>query len=294
VNARVAGAVRGVAPGPPARQARREQWKPLLRSKTFLIGTALLLLWTVCAIFAGSLSPYGPLEQNLLTINAPPSAAHWLGTDSLGRDVLSRIIAGSRETLVIASSAAALGTVLGTVIGLAQAYYRGLADMISGRIIEAFLALPLVIVAFMFIVVTGPSLPTLVIVIGFAFSLSISRTVRTAALAERDLDYVAAARLRGEGALYTMAVEMLPNVMDPVIAEFTVRLGYAVFTVATLSFLGFGVRPPTPDWGADIAANYQYLAAGYWWETLFPALAIASLITAINLIGDSIDSAARQ
>jgi peptide/nickel transport system permease protein len=119
---------------------------------------------------------------------------------------------------------------------------------------------------------------SLVQVIGLAFGLIISRTVRTAVLQERDLDYVAAARLRGESGPHIMIMEILPNVLGLIIAEFTIRLGYAVFTVATLSFLGFGVGPPTADWGADIAANYQYLAAGYWWETLFPALAIASLI----------------
>jgi len=147
-----------------------------------------------------------------------------------------------------------------------------------------------VIVAFLIIVAAGPSVPTLVVVIGLTFGLVISRTVRTAVLQERELDYLAAARLRGESALHTMFVEMLPNVLGPIIVEFTVRLGYAIFTVATLSFLGFGIQPPTPDWGADIYATYNYVSAGYWWETLFPALAIASLITAINLIGDSVES----
>lgn len=273
-----------------ANRVWREQLALLLRSKTFLVGAAMLLLWIVCAIFGGLFRPYNPLAQNLLATNAPPTGAHLFGTDSLGQDVLSRVIVGSREILIVAPSAVVLGTIFGTVIGLVQSHYRGVVDNITGRIIEAFLALPLVIVAFVFIVAAGPSIPTVVLVIGFAFGLLSSRTVRTAVLQERDLDYVAAASLRGEGALHIMFVEMLPNVMGPIIVEFTVRLGYAVFTVATLSFLGFGVRPPTPDWGADIAANYQYLAAGYWWETLFPAIAIASLTTAINLIGDSIES----
>ena len=109
-------------------------------------------------------------------------------------------------------------------------------------------------------------------------------------LQERELDYVAAARLRDESGAHIMFVEILPNVMGPILVEFTVRLGYAIFTVATLSFLGFGVQPPTPDWGADIATSYQYLAAGYWWETLFPALAIASLVVAVNLVADSIEA----
>jgi peptide/nickel transport system permease protein len=256
----------------------------------FLVGAAMLSFWTVCAIFGHLFRPYDPLAQDLFATNAVPSAEHVFGTDSLGRDVFSRVIAGSREILIVTPSAAVLGVIFGTVIGLVQGYYRGPVDMVTGRIIEAFLALPLVIVAFVFIVAVGPSLPTLILVIAFTFGLLSSRTVRAAVLEERELDYVAAARLRGEGGLYTMFVEMLPNVMGPIIVEFTVRIGYAVFTVAVLSFLGFGVRPPTPDWGADIAANYQFLASGYWWVTLFPALAIASLITAINLIGDSIES----
>ena len=132
--------------------------------------------------------------------------------------------------------------------------------MIVGRIVDAALSLPIVIVAFLFVVAVGPSTLTLVLVIGFVFSLIIARTVRTAVLQERELDYLAAARLRDESVLHVMFVEILPNVLGPIIVEFTVRLGYAIFTIATLSFLGFGVQLPTPDWGADIATNYQYLA----------------------------------
>ena len=285
-------------PGPTARSAprwrkpsvRRERLRLLLRSKTFLVGTPILLFWIICAVFGRSFLPYDPLAQDLLSTNQAPSGAHWFGTDSLGRDVMSRVVAGSREILIVAPSAALLGVLLGTVVGLVQGYYRGLVDMITGRVVEAFLALPLVIVAFLAIVALGPSLLTLIMVIAVVFGVLSSRTVRAAALAERDLDYVTAAHLRGESGVHVMFVEMLPNVMGPVVVEFTVRLGYAVFTVATLSFLGFGVRPPTPDWGADIAANYQFLASGFWWETLFAALAIASLVAAINFIGDAIES----
>jgi peptide/nickel transport system permease protein len=156
--------------------------------------------------------------------------------------------------------------------------------------VDAALALPIVIVAFMFVVAVGPSTLDLILVIGFVFALLIARTVRTAVLQERELDYIASARLRDESGPHIMFVEILPNVLGPILVEFTVRLGYAIFTVATLSFLGFGVQRPTPDWGVDIADNYQYLAAGYWWETLFPALAIASLVVAVNLIADSIEA----
>ena len=284
-----AGAVTG-ALDLPAGRIRREHLAQLVRSAPFIIGAVLLLWWIVCAIFGRSFSPYNPVNGNILKNNLPPSGAHWFGTDSLGRDMLSRVIVGARNILIIAPLATLLGTAVGTVVGLVQGYFRGVVDIVVGRIVDAMLALPVVIVAFLFVVAVGPSTLTLILVIGFVFALLIARTVRTAVLQERELDYIAAARLRNESSAHIMFVEILPNVSGPILVEFTVRLGYAIFTVATLSFLGFGVQPPTPDWGADIASNYGYLSAGYWWETLFPALAIASLVVAVNLIADSIES----
>jgi peptide/nickel transport system permease protein len=271
-----------------------EHARLLLRAPEFLVGAGVLLLWVLCAVLGDSFRPADPLAQNLLVANVGPSAAHLLGTDSLGRDVLSRVIVGARQILVVAPTAALLGTILGGFAGLLQGFYGGVVDLVTGRVVEAFLALPLVMVTFVFMVAFGTSIPTLVLVIGFAFSLPTSRTIRTAVIQECDLDYIAAARMRGERPLQIMLQEILPNVTSPIIVEFTVRLGYAVFVVATLSFLGFGVQPPTPDWGADIAANYLFLTAGYWWESLFSALAIASLITAINLLSDSIEAVLGQ
>jgi peptide/nickel transport system permease protein len=273
---------------------RRENLRLLVRSPAFLIGAAILLWWIVCALFGKVFAPYNPVAGSLTAFNQPPSGAHWFGTDSLGRDVFSRVIVGAKDILIIAPLATLLGTVLGTSIGLVQGYFRGRVDSFSGRLVEAVLALPVVIVAFLFVVALGPSSPTLIIVIGLVFGVLISRTVRTAVLLEQDLDYVAAARLRDESNVHIMFVEILPNVTGPILVEFTVRLGYAIFAVATLSFLGFGIQPPTPDWGADIANSYQYLGAGYWWEVLFPALAIASLVVAINLIADSIEAVVIQ
>jgi peptide/nickel transport system permease protein len=273
---------------------RRENLRQLVRSPAFLIGAVILLWWIVCALFGKVIAPYNPVTGSLIAFNDPPSGAHWFGTDSLGRDVLSRVIVGAKDILIVAPLATLLGTALGTTIGLVQGYFRGRVDSFSGRLVEAVLALPVVIVAFLFVVALGPSSPTLIVVIGLVFGLLISRTVRTAVLQERDLDYIAAARLRDESNLHIMFVEILPNVLGPILVEFTVRLGYAIFTIATLSFLGFGIQPPTPDWGADIANSYQYLGAGYWWEVLFPALAIASLVVAINLIADSVEAVVIQ
>ena len=277
-----------------AARIRRENIRQLLRSPAFVIGAVLLLWWIVCALFGKSFSPYNPTAGSLLQFNAHPSGAHWFGTDSLGRDVLSRVIVGARGILVVATLATLLGTTVGASIGLVQGYFRGVVDNVVGRLVETVLSLPVVIVAFLFVVAVGPSDITLILVIGFVFSLLIGRTVRTAVLQERELDYVAAARLREESHLHIMFAEILPNVLPPILVEFTVRLGYAIFTVATLSFLGFGVQPPTPDWGGDIANSYQYLAAGYWWETLFPALAIASLVVGVNLVADSVEAVVIQ
>jgi peptide/nickel transport system permease protein len=272
-----------------ASRATPTTWRLLLRKPTFYIGASILAFWVVCAIFGYAFAPDNPLVQNLLLPNAAPSSAHWFGTDPLGRDVLSRVITGARDILIITPLATILGTVLGTALGLAMGYFGGAFDLVTARIVEALLALPIVIIAFLFIVALGSSAVTLIVVVGLVFTPLIARTVRAAVLVERNQDYVSASRLLGESPVRVMFAEILPNVMPAILVEFTVRLGYAVFAVATLSFLGFGIQPPTPDWGADIAANYIGLPAGYWWQTLFPALAIASLVTSVILIADSIE-----
>ena len=272
-----------------ASRATPARWRLLLRRPTFFAGAGILLFWVVCAVFGHLFAPYNPLAQNLLASNAAPSGAHWFGTDPLGRDVLSRVIVGARDILIITPLATIIGTILGSTLGLAMGYLGGAFDQVISRIVEAFLALPFVIIAFLFVVAVGPSILGITIIIGLVFTPLIARTVRTAVLVERHQDYVSASRLLGESPARVMFAEILPNVMPAIVVEFTVRLAYAVFAVATLSFLGFGVPPPTPDWGADISANYVGLPAGYWWQTLFPAFALASLVVAVSLIADSIE-----
>jgi len=270
------------------RELRGELAGRLARSPMFLAGALVLLWWIACAIFGSAIAPHSAYAQNLEAINQPPSGAHLFGTDALGRDMFSRVIVGSRDILIIVPLATALGTVLGTAVGLAMGYFRGPVDDVLGRFVEAFLALPLIVTGLLVVTAVGHSDGPLILVIGLVFTPLIARTVRAAVLLERELDYVAAARLRGERSLYIMFVEILPNVLAPIVVEFTVRLGYAIFFVATLSFLGLGVQPPSPDWGLDIAQNYGQVTAGFWWEVLFDALAIASLIIAVSLIADSI------
>jgi peptide/nickel transport system permease protein len=156
---------------------------------------------------------------------------------------------------------------------------------------DALLAVPLVILALLALVALGPSNPTVIVVIGIVFTPLVARTVRAAVLSESRLEYVQAAKLRNERAPYIMFAEILPNVLPPVIVEFTVRLGYAVFTIAALSFLGFGIQPPAPDWGLQIFENYGFISGNVWWPVLFPALAIASLVVAVNLVADGVAQA---
>jgi peptide/nickel transport system permease protein len=272
-----------------ASQRELPAWRLLVRRPTFVVGAIILAFWIICAVFGETIAPHSPLAQELLLVNKAPSGSNWFGTDQLGRDVLSRVIVGARTILVVAPLATIMGTILGTALGLAMGYLGGVLDMVAGRIVEAVLALPAVIVIFLFIVALGSSAVTQVVVIGFIFTPLIARTVRSAVQVESQLDYLPSARLLGEGPLRVMFAEILPNVFPTILVEFTVRLGYAIFTVATLAFLGFGVNVSTPNWGSDINANYGLIGAGYWWSTLFPALAIASLVVAINLVADSIE-----
>ena len=263
----------------------------VLRSPGFLVGAAVLLFWVACALFGPYFAPYDPYADDLLHTLAAPSAAHWFGTDQLGRDILSRVIVGARPILSVAPAATLVATVAGTTLGLLTGYVGGWLDAIIGRLIEVLLALPLIVVALLVLVALGPSSGTVIAVIGVIFTPLIARTVRAAVLSERSLDYVAAAELRGEGAPHVMFVEILPNVLPPILVETTVRLGYAIFTVASLSFLGFGIQPPSADWGLAISENYGMISGGYWWTVAFTAGATASLVVGVNLVADGIAGA---
>ena len=273
-----------------ARLARRERLRVLVRSKSFIAGAIIVAFWVLCAILGPTLVLRDPLAASPLDGLAAPNGTNWFGTDRLGRDVFSRVVVGARDILVIAPAATLLGTVLGTALGLVTGYFRGLVDDVLSRVIEAVLALPVLLVAVMALVALGQSTLTIILVVGFVFAPIVARTVRAAVLSERELEYVAAARLRDERTPYILFAEILPNVTGPVIVEFTVRLGYAVFLVATLSFLGLGVQPPAPDWGLQVLEHYGQISGGYWWPVLFPA-AIATLVIGVNLMADGLTQA---
>ena len=268
------------------RRQRRYLVKALLRSPTFMVGLIIVLIW----VFMGLFSTYftqSPTDVDVTAILQAPSAAHWFGADDLGRDVFARTMAGARTVLVIAPLATILALLWGGIIGLVAGFYRGFTDEIIMRLVDVLLALPIIITSILILSLLGKSLAIVIVVIGALFTPVVSRTIRAAVIGEREREYVMAARLRGERSAFVMAREILPNITQPIIVEGTIRLGYAVFTAATLSFLGFGLAPPSPDWGLTIATERIFLQIAPW-TVLFPAAALASLVVGVNLITDGL------
>ena len=274
-------------------QARRETFRQLVRRPAFIIGNIVIIGWIITAILGQRITPYNPFND-FSAGHLPPSPEPWMGTDRIGRDVLSRVMVGSRDVLIVAPLAALLGVTAGTLLGLIMGYYRGPVDDVLSRLVEAFLALPVILVALLTLVVLGTSPLVVIFVVGILFTPIVARTVRSAVLSERELDYVTAAKLRGESGFFILSREIFPNVLGPTVVEMTVRFGYAIFTVATLSFLGVGLQPPSPDWGLSVSEEYTNMISGIWWSTLFPALAIASTVIAVNLIADSLQSSLNE
>lgn len=291
-------ALAGMATGGGVRASSRgaSRWANLrsvlgvaLRSPTFVIGAAVLAFWVFDAIFWPLFAPYDPLTQGP-AILAPPSGADFLGTDSLGRDVFARVLAGASSVLSVAPIATAIGVAGGLVLGLVAGYYRHTTDALLMRLVDALLAMPSLITATLVLGVLGASDVAVVIVIGALFAPIVARTVRAAVLSEREKEYVAAAKLRGENDLYIMGAEILPNITGPVVVEATVRLGYAIFIIATLSYLGLGIQPPSPDWGLTISQERVYVGVQPW-VVLGPAIALATLVVSITLVADGLKQA---
>jgi peptide/nickel transport system permease protein len=271
--------------------ARRERTVLLLRSASFLIGAIVIVFWTGCAVLGSRITPYHPIFDQSSDPSLPPSSTHIFGTDRLGRDVFSRVLAGSRDILVVAPLATILATILGTAFGLFTGYVRGVVDDTISRVFDALLAIPVIVLAVTVLAaLASRSIWAVTVIIAVVFTPVIARTVRAAVLGEAQLDYVEAARLRGESARFVMFAEILPNVTPAILVEATIRLGYAIFAVATLTFIGFGLQAPSPDWAMQIADNYAYVDQ-QWWTVLFPALAIASLVVSVNLVSDSLQQA---
>jgi len=268
------------------RRQRRYLVVALLHSPTFMAGLVIVLFWVFMGLFSTYITQ-NPTGIDAMNILKSPTSAHWFGTDDLGRDVLARTMAGARTVLIIAPLATILALLWGGTIGLVAGFYRGLADEIIMRLVDVLLALPVVITSILILSLLGKAGAIVIIVIAALFTPIVSRTIRSAVLGEREREYVMASRLRGERSAFVMAREILPNITAPIIVEGTIRLGYAVFTAATLSFLGFGLQPPSPDWGLTIATERVFVQIAPW-TVLFPAFALASLVVGVNLITDGL------
>ncbi len=283
------------------KQARRENWRLLRRKPGFIVGGVVVGFWVGCAILYTRITPKDPFTYTNPEGKVGPNGTNWFGTDKIGRDIFSRVLAGARDVLLVAPPAALLGVAVGSLFGMTMGYFRGKVDLVISRLIEAVLSLPLILVGLLVLTLSdtsellkamtfGSRRILVIYVVALLFTPIVARTVRAAVIAERDLDYVTSARLRGESSTFIMTREIFPNITAPIIVELTVRIGYAIFTVATLSFLGVGLPRPSPDWGLAISDGRDLLQAGDWWLVTFPALAIATLVIGVNLIADSIQS----
>jgi peptide/nickel transport system permease protein len=272
------------------RTRRRERRNLLLKKPSFLIGAAILLWWFACALVPRLIAPQDPAVQDLLGKLQEPSAEHWWGTDSLGRDVFSRVIEGTRVILFVALGATIIATIIGTMLGLIAGYFKGRVDDVIMRTADIFSAIPTIVLALLITSsVDSKSMLIVMFIIALVFSPIVARTVRSSVLGESELDYVAAARLRTEKTPHILFSEVLPNILPSLAVEFTVRLGYAIFAMATLSFLGAGAGPESPDWGTQVATHFKFLNGLNWSATIFPAGAIASLSLAVNLVQDALN-----
>lgn len=250
------------------------------------VGAALIVLWTAVALFWPHLVPYDPDVQRPQDRFLSPGGEHWLGTDQFGRDVFSRTLAGARPVLEVAPAATALAVLAGTTIGLVTGGVGGWLDDVVMRIVDAVVVFPAIIAAVLFAALLGRSTEVLVLVVAAALTTLVTRSVRAATLVEREKPYVEAARLRGEPLWSLLGREILPNIRRTVYVEATSRLGDAVFAAATLSFLGLGQPPGSPEWGAAVADNRVWLNNAPW-TVLAPSLAIVSLVIGVALVADT-------
>jgi len=255
------------------------------------VGGAMIALMVVVAVFADWLAPYDPLATDYAAMFSAPGAQHWLGTDSFGRDVLSRIVFGSRTALFVGLGASLIGATLGVVLGVASAYFGGRTDLLLERVMDVLLSFPLIILALAVVVILGTGAVNVMLAIAIPMVPRCARVVRSSALAIRELPYVDAARAAGFGHRRIIFRHMLPNVMAPYLIMLTAFLGQAILLEASLSFLGLGVQEPTAAWGLMLRGAAVEFAETAPWMGLFPGLAITLAVFAFNLFGDSLRDA---
>ncbi|HDL89673.1 MAG TPA: ABC transporter permease [Thermodesulforhabdus norvegica] len=273
----------------------------IFSSRTATVGFAIVSFWIIVSVFAPFLTPYSPTYQDWKAPNQGPSWNHPLGTDELGRDLWARLIYGARIVLVIfpvssglwlpggtALWGVAMALLVGSTLGLISGYKGGWIDEIVMRLLDAMISIPVILLYLLLVAALGASAVNVVIAIAIVGAPGIARLVRGLTLDIKTRDYIRAAETRGESSLYIMFVEILPNTKGPIIIDAMLRVGYAVFAMGTLGFLGLGLPPPSPDWGSMVAKGREFILAGAPWAALWPSVAIASLVVGLNLLADGL------
>ncbi len=260
--------------------------RKLLQQKLAWIGVLICLVVILAAIFAEVLAPYDPSESHYEAILSAPSVQFWLGTDEIGRDILSRVIYGARVSIQVALVSIALAIVLGSMLGMIAGYFGGWIDHVVMRVMDGMLAFPMLVLALGIIAVLGPSLLNTTLAITIINVPSFARLVRAQVLVVRKLDFVLAARALGAGDLRIMLRHVWPSVVGNLIVYASLRASTAIITESSLSFLGLGAQPPTPSWGQMLSTAMQYWDA--WWMSVFPGIAIFITVIALNFLGDSL------
>ena len=267
--------------------------KILTRRKVTLVGLTMVMIWVVLAVAAPLVTAYPPNTEYADAVNEGPTLQHWLGTDSKGRDVWSRIVFGSRTILTLAPLSVLCALVVGVTLGLLAGYHGGWVDELVMRVVDIIMAFPTILLYMIIIVSMGASAINVAIAITVAGAPGIARLVRSLTLDIRTRDYIAASILQGERPLYIMFVQILPNASGPLLVDSMLRVGYAVFAIGTLGFLGLGLPPPSPDWGSMVNLARRFVWTNPW-AVLFPSAAIASLVIGLNLLADGLQESLNQ
>lgn len=262
----------------------------LLRNPAAMISLIALVGVVAAAALADQLAPYPPLKMSILEAMQPPSLKHWFGTDQFGRDVLSRVIHGARLSVPLGFIPVVIGSVLGTFWGLIAGYVEGWPRRVIMRGVDVLLGFPLFLLALFIVAMLGPSLVNAMLALGVAGMPAYARVVYSSVLTVRERDYIVAARALGTSELAILLRHVLPNVVAPVVVVATLGMAYAILTGASLSFLGLGAQPPTPEWGAMVFEGRDYLRV-QWWISTLPGLMIALAVLAVNILGDGLRDA---
>lgn len=260
------------------------------RNRLAVVGSILLSSFVICAIFADYLAPYDPLQMDLADNLAPPSSAHILGTDELGRDVLSRIIHGARISLRLGVISVGTALVFGVIIGASAGYYGGTLDQVTMRAVDIVLSFPTMLMAIMIVAILGPGLTNAMLAVGISLIPEYARLTRSIFLYLRELDFVQAAKMVGASDARIIFRHILPNSVSPLIVQSTLNIATAILSAAALGFLGLGAQPPLPEWGAMLSRGRIYLMVAFH-VTLYPGLAIVISILSLNMIGDGLRDA---